>query len=100
MATPVNIPDVSYNTYFGNVGKVVWFDVTNNYNYFELYFSINLQQYRETSLELYNNLAYQTVWSNTYPSDANQEVYLDTVRILHVTAGNFEQPFGLINLPT
>jgi len=98
--TQTNIPNVTYNSYFGNIGKVVWFEVSENYNYFELYFSINLQQSKKTSLTLYNNLTTSYVWENQYPADANQETYLDSVKILYVPQVGSEQPFGLINLPT
>jgi hypothetical protein len=100
MPTITPIPDVSYQTRFGNVGKVVWFDVTNNYNYFELYFSVLLQQFRDTSLQLYNSDTNQIVWSNIYPSDVNQETLFDSIRVLHITTTNNEQPFGIINIPT
>lgn len=100
MPTLTLIPDVSYQTRFGNVGKVVWFDVTNNYNYFELYFTVMLQQFRVTSLELYDANGNQIVWSNIYPADVNQEILFDSIRVLHVTTTNNEQPFGIINNPT
>jgi hypothetical protein len=100
MPTPRNLPSVSYNTYFGDVGKVLWFEVSDNYNYFELSFTITLQQTKQTNLQVYNNLTNTIVWENTYPSDANQEEYSDYIRLLHVPTPPDEQPMGLINLPT
>lgn len=100
MPTPVNIPDVTYGSYFGNVGKVVWYDVSNNFNYFELFFSINLKQFKQTSLVLLNNKTNSVVWERIYPADADQEVFLDSIKILYIPEGVLEQPFGLINQPT
>jgi hypothetical protein len=100
MATPRNIPSVQYNTYFGNVGKVVWFEVVDNYNYFELYFDLTLQQSRRTYLQVLNYNLNQVAWENYYPSDANQEEYLDSVRVLYQPQANVDQPFAVINVPT
>jgi hypothetical protein len=100
MATPVDIPSVSYNTYFGSVGKVIWFEVSENFNYFELSFNLTLQRTKETNLQIYNNLMDVLVWENTYPEDVDQPQYLDYVRILNVPVPGVEQPFGLLNLPT
>lgn len=100
MSTPRNIPQVSYNTPFGDIGKVIWFEVVDDENYFELQFSINLQQYNQTSLTLYNNTTTTYVWENSYPPDTDQEEYLDSVRILYISLGSTIQPFALINEPT
>jgi hypothetical protein len=99
MATPTNIPSVSYNTYFGNVGKVVWFEVSENFNYFELNFNLTLQRTNKTNIQIYNNLMDSVVWENTYPEDVNQSQYLDYVRILNTPIVGTEQPMGLLNLP-
>lgn len=99
MATPRNIPQVSYNTPFGDISKVIWFEVVDDENYFELYFSIELQQYKSTNLQLYNNTTNENVWTNSYPPDTDQENYLDSVRILYLPQPPALQPFGLLNLP-
>ena len=36
MANIIDIPSKSYQTYFGEVKKCVWFEVTDNYNYFSV----------------------------------------------------------------
>lgn len=100
MSTPRNIPQVSYNTPFGNIGKVIWFEVVDDENYFELYFSITLQQYKDTSLTLYNNSTTTFDWKGIYPPDTDQEQYLDSVRILYLPQGPIPQPLGLINQAT
>lgn len=100
MGTPRNIPQVSRNTPFGVIGKVIWFEVTNNENYFDLDFSITLQQYNSTKLLVYNNITSQYVWQNSYPPDTDQEQYLDSIRILYIPQSPDSQPFALINQPT
>lgn len=100
MATPVDVPSVSYDTNFGNVGKVIWFEVSENYNYFELSFNLTLQSTQETNIKVYNNLTNNFIWENSYPADVDQPQYLDYVRILNVPVPGVEQPFGLLNLPS
>jgi len=97
MPTPINISEVSYNTYFGDVGKVLWFKVTDNFNYFELDLNITLQRTKVTNLQVYNNVTNLTIWENSYPEDVDQEQFLDNVRILNTPAGIL-QPLALINL--
>lgn len=99
MPTPVDIKSVSYNTYFGDVGKVLWFEVSENYNYYELAFNLTLERTKETNIKIYNNLLNNFIWENTYPADVDQPQYLDYVRILNVPVPGVEQPYGLLNLP-
>lgn len=100
MGTLRNIPTVSYNSRFGNVGKVVWFEVTNIYNYFELSFSFQLQQLNETNIQIYNNVTGEIIWTANYPQDVDQEQFLENVRILYIPDATTPQPFAIINLPT
>ena len=53
-----------------------------------------------TQLQVYNYNLNQVAWENYYPSDANQEEYLDSVRVLYQPQANVDQPFAIINLPT
>ena len=99
MATPTNIPSVSYNTYFGNVGKVVWFEVNDNFNYFELNFNLTLQRTVQTRIQIYNNLMNNVIWETIYPADVDQPQYLDYVRILNTPIPGTIQPMGLLNVP-
>ena len=100
MPTPISIPQVTYNSYFGNVGKVAWFQVTENVNYFELHFTLYLQQARITNLSLYSNKEEQFVWEREYPADVDQQAYNDIVKILNLQQTLAGNAYAVVNNPT
>jgi hypothetical protein len=100
MATPLSIPQVTYNSYFGNVGKVVWFQISENVNYFQLHFSLYLQQARKTNLLLYSDKEGQYIWDGEFPADVDQQQYNDIIRILNLQQTLLGNAYAVINNPT
>jgi len=100
MPTTLQIPQVSYNSYFGNISKVVWFEVNDNLNYFELGFTIVPEQTRQTSLTLFNNSSNQEVWKKIYAANAQQSPVYENIQNLSTERTSQIFPYAIINNAT
>lgn len=98
MENTLTIPEKSYNTYFGDVKKVVWFEVTDNYNYFEINFRIQRLQTKNVTISLSNlDSAYSNLWSKIYPLSSNTTIIEDNLKISHVPTQN-STVYGVFNV--
>ena len=89
MANTIDIPSKSYNTYFGNVKKCVWFEVTDNYNYFSAILNVERLQRNNVTLQLGNlNSSFSNLWSKTYPMSSNPQTVQETLKISHIPQQN------------
>lgn len=84
MSTVIQIPDKTYESYFGAVKKCIWFDVTPNYGYFYVNLNVNQQRDQNVTLQISNyNIGNPVVWSNYYPMSSNPTQVTDSTRLYH-----------------
>lgn len=89
MANTIDIPSKSYNTYFGNVKKCVWFEVTDNYNYFSVILNVERLQTYNVTLQIGNlNTEFNNLWSKVYPLSSNPQTVQENLKISHVPQQN------------
>jgi hypothetical protein len=98
MENTLTIPEKNYNTYFGDVKKVVWFEVTDNPNYFQINFRIQRLQTKNVSIRLGNlDSQYSSLWSKVYPLSSNPQIVEDQLKISHVPTQN-STTYGVFNV--
>jgi hypothetical protein len=100
MPTTLDIAQPTYNSYFGNISKVVWFNVNDNLNYFELQLTIIPEQTRRTSLTLYDYNQNREVLVKEYIADVQQSPIYDIIKILNVERTQEVFPYAIINNTT
>jgi hypothetical protein len=83
MANNIEVPSVSYNTYFGIVNKVRWFDIPDQYQYFEIIFNVYRNQTKDTNLTLFN-LESGNIWKRTVSRSSNPAPIAISDKILNV----------------
>lgn len=98
MANIIDIPSKSYQTYFGDVKKCVWFEVTDNYNYFSVVLKVQRLQLNNVSLQISNlNSATTNIWSKIYPVSSNPVIIEEALKISHVPQQN-STVYGVFNM--
>lgn len=96
MAANINIPSVDYNSYFGTINKVVWFDVTDNYNYFDVTLNVDRLQFYDAKLSIINLGTGAIQWEQTVAKSTNPTPASITTRVLN-TPGLGSPVYGLFN---
>lgn len=99
MCINLNVPSVDYNTYFGSIKKVVWFEVTEEYEYFDVTLSINRSQLFDTNITI-NNLGSTggNQWQEIFPKTSDTTPVVRNLKLLNVP-GLATQIYGVFNLP-
>lgn len=98
MANTIDIPSKSYKSYFGDVKKCVWFEVTDNYNYFSAILRIQRLQTNNVSIQIGNlDSSFSNIWSKTYPLSSNPQIIEETLKISHVPQQN-STVYGVFNI--
>lgn len=95
MANNIEVPSVSYNTYFGVVNKVRWFEITDEYEYFDITFHVYRNQTRSTNLKLYN-LESGNIWTRSIQRSADPTPLTISDKILN-TPGLGSPIYGAFN---
>jgi hypothetical protein len=91
MANIIDIPSKSYQTYFGEVKKCVWFEVTDNYNYFSVILNVQRLQNNNVNLQIGNLGSSSTIdslWSKIYQVSSNPQTVQENLKISHVPQQN------------
>lgn len=89
MPNTIDIPPKSYNTYFGNVKKCVWFEVTDNYNYFSVILNVQRLQTQNVNLQIGNlNASFDSLWAKKYPLSSNPQTVQENLKLSHVPQQN------------
>lgn len=97
MANTIDIPSKSYNTYFGDVKKCVWFEVTDNYNYFSVILKIQRLQNNNVNIQIGNlGSTFSNIWSKNYPVSSNPTIIEEPLKISHVPQQN-STVYGVFN---
>jgi hypothetical protein len=93
----IQVAEKSYNTYFGSVSKCVWFEVTDNYNYFSVELRIQRLQTNNVNIQISNyNSSNTNLWSKIYQLSSNPTIVVDTIKLNHVPEQN-SQVYGVFN---
>jgi len=97
MANIIDIPSKSYQTYFGDVKKCVWFEVTDNYNYFSVVLKVQRLQTNNVTIEIANlSSGVPNIWSKTYQVSSNPALIEEPLKISHIPQQN-STVYGVFN---
>jgi hypothetical protein len=97
MANIIDIPSKSYQTYFGDVKKCVWFEVTDNYNYFSVILKVQRLQTNNVTIEIANlSSGVPNIWSKTYQVSSNPVLIEEPLKISHIPQQN-STVYGVFN---
>lgn len=81
----MQIPSITYSSYFGPVSKVRWYSVTDNFNEYEVDLTIELSQTNSSKVRIENRANFNGVeWEESIPATPNQIYIVRLVQILHV----------------
>lgn len=84
MSTYTNIPDVSFSVNFGQINKIVWFNVDDDNSIYDINFYITPNNSRDINIEIFNYMSKLTLFKKTYNKSQDTNTIIESTKIIHV----------------